>query len=98
MGTELLRLCDEVDTGHRLIVEDDPEHSGVRVTVAVSDKHRLSATLDLGRLECLIAELTKAADRHRRELCAWCDSLGMIDGLDGPEFCTHRVADAARMN
>lgn len=95
MTTELLRLRDEVDTGHRLILDDNPEHCGVRITVAASDQHRLTAVLDLSRLECLIAGLTKVADRHRRELCPWCDTLGMIDGPDGPEFCTHRIADVA---
>lgn len=95
MTAELLRLRDEVDTGHRLVVDDAPEHYGVRVTVAVSDKHQLSATLDLSRLECLIAELTNVADRRRRELCPWCDTLGMIAGPDGLEFCTHDLADVA---
>lgn len=95
MSYELLRLRDEVDTGHRLIVDDAPEHYGVRVTVAVSDKRRLTAALDLAGLECLIAGLTEAADRHRRELCPWCDTLGMIDGADGPEFCTHQFVDGA---
>jgi hypothetical protein len=97
MGTELLRFRDEVDTGHRLIVDDAPEHCGVRVTVAVSDKHRLTAALDLAGLECLIAGLTKVADRYRRELCPWCDTLGMIDGLGGPEFCCHEITDVACM-
>jgi hypothetical protein len=96
MGSELLRLRDEIDTGHRLIVDDDSEHYGVRITVAASDKHRMTAALDLAGLECLIAGLTKVADRHRRELCPWCDTLGMIDGSDGPEFCTHETADVAR--
>jgi hypothetical protein len=95
MTAELLRLRDEVDTSHRLVVDDAPEHYGVRITVAVSDEHRLSTTLDLSRLECLIAELTKVADRRRRDLCPWCDTLGMIDGPDGPEPCNHEPTDVA---
>ena len=90
MTAELLRLRD-CATGHRLIVKDAAEHYGVRLSVAAGDTISLGATLDLFDLEVLISELTKAADRHRRELCPWCDSLGMIDGLDGPEFCTHEI-------
>jgi hypothetical protein len=95
---ELLRLRDEVDTGHRLVVDDAPEHHGVRITVAVSDKHRLTAALDLSRLECLITELTKVADRHRRELCVLCDTLGLVDGPGGAEFCDHHAIDVAHMH
>jgi hypothetical protein len=98
MGSELLRFRDEIDTGHRLIVDDAPEHHGVRVTVAgETERDTLTAALNLAGLECLIAGLTKAADRHRRELCPWCDSLGLIDGPDGSEFCTHQLADVPRM-
>jgi hypothetical protein len=95
MTTELLRLRDRRG-GHRLIVKDAAQDGIVRLSVAAGDTVSMGATLNMADLECLIAELTKVADRRRRELCVLCDSLGLVDGPDGLELCEHRMADVAR--
>lgn len=88
MTAELLRLRDR-HGGHRLIVKDANEDGVVRLQVAAGDAVSMGATLSLADLEVLIEALTKVADRHRRDLCAWCDTLGTVDGPNGPEICRH---------
>jgi hypothetical protein len=38
---------------------------------------------------CSPHTLTRLVDRGRIEECPWCDTLGLVDGDDGPEFCGH---------
>jgi len=33
------------------------------------------------------------AEREAIAACPWCDTLGMVDGDGGPEFCDHDRAD-----
>ncbi len=85
---------DDENTGRRLVVELDEDLFGAAVTVFETDREYLTIHLDLYELEVLASTLTRIAERTKRELCPWCDTLGMVDGYGGPEFCDHDMVDA----
>jgi hypothetical protein len=89
-----LYFRDEDETWHRLMVKRDDDLLGAAVTIIENSREYLTIHLDLYELEVLARTLTTIAERTQRELCPWCDTLGMVDGDDGPEFCDHDMADA----
>ena len=90
---EHLRLRDEWTTGHRVVVRDrDDGLPGVTLAVVETCFDYLAADLDPEDISSLIGALTRLLDRHLVADCPWCDSLGLVDGDDGIEFCQHPVA------
>ena len=53
----------------------------------------LAADLDPEDISSLIGALTRLLDRDLVADCPWCDTLGLVDGDDGLEFCDHHVLD-----
>ncbi|OBK20223.1 hypothetical protein [Mycobacterium sp. 1245852.3] len=85
---------DEAETGRRLMVAVDEDLLGAAVSIIETGWEYLTVHLELYELEVLATKLTQVAARVKRELCPGCDSLGMVDGDRGPEFCDHAMVDA----
>jgi hypothetical protein len=87
---ERLPLGDEWSTGRRVVVRDrDDGLPGVTLAVVEDQHHYLAADLHPWCMAAVADTLTGLVDRGRIEECPWCDTPGLVDGDDGPEFCGH---------
>lgn len=88
---EHIRLRDEWGgSGNRIVVRDrDDGQPGVAVVVAAGDHVYLVGDPPPCGVEILISTLTRLLKRNRIATCPWCDTLGLVDGDGGLDFCTH---------
>ncbi|AKK28203.1 hypothetical protein [Mycobacterium sp. EPa45] len=89
-GQERTRFRDEYDGTGRLVVADRADgHPGAVLVLPDDSKRGEVYVLTSGEVDGLIAALRKNAHETAISSCGWCDSVGMVDGEDGPAFCDH---------
>jgi hypothetical protein len=76
-----------------VLVEEEDPLLGATVAVFETDREYLVVHLDLYEVDALARMLATVAAGGLRQACPWCDSLGLVDGDDGPEFCEHHLVD-----
>ncbi len=90
VGPERARFRDECDGSGRLVVADRADGRPGAVLVMPEDGERGEVyVLTNYDVDGLIAALRTNAGATAISTCHWCDSLGMVDGDDGPMFCEH---------